>query len=100
MLAWGRFGMALTRSCGRLTVATVLALLLARQVATVEQRLDAWCIEAAHKAGQQRQPLAVTTGFAPVLAWIVRLWPGAQIALTLDAATLSDRFVARSIAVV
>ena len=100
VLAWWSFGIALTRSCGRLTVATFLALLLGRKVTTVEQRLYEWCIEAAHKAGQQRQTLDVTTCFAPLLAWIVRLWHGTQIALTLDATTLSDRFVVLSISVV
>ncbi len=100
VLAWWRFGIAVTRSCGRLTVATVLALLLTRTVATVEQRLDEWCVEAPRKAGAQRQALAVTTWFVPFLAWIVRVWHGNHIALTIDATTLRDRFVARTIAVV
>jgi hypothetical protein len=37
--ALGSDGMARTRSCGRLTVATLLALLLGQKVATLEQRL-------------------------------------------------------------
>lgn len=100
VLAWWSFGIAVTRSCGRLTVATFLALLLSRKVATVEQRLYEWCIEAPRKAGTQRQTLDVTTCFVPFLAWIVRLWHGNQIALTLDATTLSDRFVVLTISVV
>src|SRR5687768_10565479 len=39
VLALWSYGIALTRSCGRLTVATFLALLLGQKVATVEQRL-------------------------------------------------------------
>jgi hypothetical protein len=38
VLALGSYGIAMTRSCGRLTVATFLALLLGQKVATVEQR--------------------------------------------------------------
>lgn len=100
VLAWWSFGIAVTRSCGRLTVATFLALLLGRKVATVEQRLYEWCIEAPRKAGTQRQSLAVTTCFVPFLAWIIRLWQGTQLALTLDATTLNDRFVVLSVSVV
>ena len=100
VLAWWSFGIALTRSCGRLTVATFLALLLGRKVATVEQRLYEWCVDAAHKAGIQRQTLDVTTCFVPLLRWIVSLWQGTHLALALDATTLSDRFVVLSISVV
>jgi hypothetical protein len=39
VLALWSYGIALTCSCGRLTVATFLALLLRQKVATVEQRL-------------------------------------------------------------
>jgi len=42
VLALWRYGMALTRSCGHLTVATWLALLMRQKVATVAQRLYAW----------------------------------------------------------
>jgi len=65
VLALGRYGMAMPRACGRLTGATWLALLLGQKVATREQRFDAWCCEASHKAGAKRQPLEVTTCFVP-----------------------------------
>ena len=39
VLALWSYGLAMPRSCGRLTVATVLALLVGQKVATVEQRL-------------------------------------------------------------
>ena len=39
VLALWSYGIAMTRSCGRLTVATFLALLLGQKVATLEQRL-------------------------------------------------------------
>jgi hypothetical protein len=42
----------------------------------------------------------VTTCFVPLLRWIVSLWHGTQLALTLDASLLSDRFVVLAISVV
>jgi hypothetical protein len=92
MLAWWSFGIAHTRSCGRLTVAVFLALLLDRKPANIEQRLYEWCLDARDKAGTQRQSLEVKTCFVPVLRWIVSLWHGTHLALTLDASPLSDRF--------
>ena len=69
VLALWSYGIAMTRSCGRLTVATFLALLLGQKVATLEQRFYAWCCEASHKAGTKRQALGVTTCFVPLLHW-------------------------------
>jgi hypothetical protein len=100
LLALWSFGIACTRSCGRLTVATFLGLLLKQKVANLEQRLYEWCLEAKDKAGAKRCALDVTTCFVPLLAWIVRLWTGTQIALTLDATSLGDRFVVLAVCVV
>lgn len=100
VLALWSFGIACTRSCGRLTVATFLGLLLTQKVANLEQRLYEWCLDAPDKAGSKRTALDVTTCFLPLLAWIVRLWTGSQIALTLDATSLSDRFVVLAVCVV
>ena len=36
----------------------------------------------------------------PLLAWIIRLWTTSQIALTIDATSLSDQFVVLAICVV
>jgi len=100
LLALWSFGIACTRSCGRLTVATFLGLLLKEKVANLEQRLYEWCLEAQDKAGTKRCALNVTTCFVPLLSWIVRLWTGTQIALTLDATSLGDRFVVLAVCVV
>ncbi len=100
VLALWSFGIAFTRCCGRVTVATFLALLLERKVASVEQRLYEWCLDASDKAGAQRTALDVTTCFVPLLRWIVRLWSGAQLALTIDASSLGDRFVVLAVSVV
>ncbi len=100
VLALWSFGIALTRSCGRGTVATFLALLLEQKVASVEQRLYEWCLDAPNKAGHKRQALDVTTCFVPLLGWIVRLWASPQLALTVDASSLGDRFVVLAVSVV
>ncbi len=100
VLALWSYGMALTRSCGRGTVATFLAMVRGQMVATVEQRLYEWCVGAATKAGQHRTDLDVTTCFAPLLRWIVRLWSGTQIALAIDATSLGSRFTVLTLSVV
>jgi hypothetical protein len=100
VLALWSFGIACTRSAGRTTVATFLALLLQHKVANVEQRLYEWCLDAPAKAGARRTEVVVATCFAPLLAWIVRLWTGTQIALTVDASSLSDRLIVLAICVV
>ncbi|WP_322487723.1 hypothetical protein [Chloroflexus sp.] len=79
--AWRMCGIATTRPAGRVTVATVLAVLRTQQVA------------APRTAGTQRHTLAVTTCFAPFLAWIGRGWHRQPIVLARAAATLRDRFV-------
>src|SRR6266542_2739777 len=100
ILALWSFGIACTRSCGRGTVATFLALLIGQKVANIEQRLYEWCLDASDKAGAKRTELEVTSCFVPLLNWIVRLWTSTQIALTLDATSLSDQFVVLAVCVV
>src|SRR6266498_4437318 len=82
VLALWSFGIACTRSGGRGTVATFLALLVEQKVANLEQRLYDWCLAAPHKAGRQRTALDVTSCFVPLLGWIVGLWAGTQLALS------------------
>ena len=93
VLALWRYGIARTRSCGRLTVATFLALLMGQQVATGEQRLYAWCGDTPHKAGGKRHMLDVTPCFLPLRGWIVALWSGTQLALARDATRVGARCV-------
>lgn len=100
VLALWSYGMALTRSCGRQTVATFLALLLRQTVATVAQRLDAWCCPAAHQAGDKRQTVDVTTCCMPWLRWVVALWATTQMALALDATSVGARCVVLTVSVV
>jgi hypothetical protein len=91
----------MVRCCGRTTVATFLALLLGKKATTIAQRLREWCYEAEAKAGSQRQELVVQTCFAPLLAWLLRLWSGAPcLALAIDATSLDSRFAVLAISVV
>src|SRR5919199_1890119 len=100
VLALWSFGMVITRTCGRGTVATFLALLLNQKLASIEQRLYDWCLDASDKAGGKRPAVDVTTCFVPLLRWIVRLWSSQQLALTIDASSLGDRFVVLAVSVV
>jgi hypothetical protein len=100
VLALWSYGIALTRTCGRRTVALFLALLLRQKVGSVEQRLREWCYDAPAKRGEQRRAWDVTRSFVPLLRWVVSLWEGTSMALALDATSLSERFVVLSVSVV
>lgn len=100
VLAWWSFGIVMTRSCGRTTVAAFLALLLGKKASTIAQRLREWCYPVERKRGKQRQELDVSSCFAALLAWVLRLWPCNTLALTIDATTLSNRFAVLVVSVV
>ena len=80
LLALWSYGIALTRWCGRGTVATFLALLLEPQGrqrrAALVRMVSRRCPT---KPGPSAQALDVTTCFVPLLRWIVRLWHGTQL---------------------
>lgn len=104
VLALWSFGIVMTRTCGRTTVAAFLALLLGVKAATLNQQLQEWLLPAHKKAGfkrgVKRQTLDVETCFAPLLAWVLRLWQTSTLALALDASTLSEHFVLLVVSVV
>jgi hypothetical protein len=100
VLALWSYGIALTRSCGRLTVATFLARRRRQKVDAVEPRLYEWCCAAPHKAGGKRHTLAGTTCFVPLVRWVVALWSGTHLAWALDATALGVRFVVLTVRVV
>jgi len=62
--------------------------------------LYAWCLDAPAKAGATPTSRDSTGCFGPLLGWVVRRWSTEQIAVTLDATRLRDRFVVRAIWVV
>jgi hypothetical protein len=100
VLAWWSYGIVFTRSCACPTVAVFLGLVLGRGYHALRQCLREWCYAAADKRGTKRQALDVTTCFAPLLGWVLRLWTGQQLALALDATSLGERFVVLTVSVV
>src|SRR5262245_5256980 len=100
VLALWSYGIGLTPSSGRLSVATWLALLMGRRGCAVEQRRDEGACGAPHKAGGKREALEVTTCFVPLMRWVVALWSGTHLAVALDATALGVRFVVLTVRVV
>lgn len=99
-------GIALAGTAGITQISALLALVLQQQEQAVFQRLREWYLDGKHKSGskqgRKRRELDVTTCFAPLLRWIVRLWePGnRQFVLVLDATSLRERWTVLSINVV
>lgn len=92
--------MVLTQSCACHTIAVFLGMLSGEGYHALRQRLREWCYDASDKRGLNRQAVDVTVCFAPLLAWVLRLWEGAQVTLALDATRLGERFVVLTISVV
>jgi hypothetical protein len=101
-LALWSAGIALTGSSGITHISALLAFVLQQKEGTIFQRLREWYLDSAHKRGDHRRELEVTTCFAPLLRWIVRLMAGRErrLALALDASTLADRWTVLAISVV
>ena len=92
--------MTMVRSCSLSAVSLFLAEFLGQDQNTARQRLREWRCNQEDKHGSHRRQVEVTACFAPLLAWIVRLWSAPRLALALDATTLADRLVVLSISVV
>ncbi len=95
-------GIALSGAAGITQLSALLALVLEQEEQTVFQRLREWYLDAKHKSGKKRRELDVTSCFAPLLCWVVRLWQqgNQQMVLVLDATTLGERWTILSISVV
>ena len=52
----------------------LFALVLEEPEQTVFQRLREWYLDAGQKSGKKRRDLEVSTCFAPLLGWVLRLW--------------------------
>ena len=81
------------------SVSTLLGDLLGRDWGTVRQRLREWYWDAAHKKGEHRAELDVTSCFVRLLRWILGLWPAGdkRLALAMDAINLGDKFTVLAI---
>jgi Transposase DDE domain len=95
-------GIALSGSAGITQISALLALVLCQGEQSVFQRLREWYLDADQKSGSKRRDLDVTTCFAPLLRWVLRLWQSEtkQLALVLDATTLGNRWTILVISVV
>ena len=102
VLALWSYGMVLAKSCGLTSVAALLADLLGSSLSTLRQQLREWCYDAQDKKGAHRQEVDVTRCFAPLLCWIVSLWPAneCRLALAMDATTRTSRFTVLCMSVV
>lgn len=108
--AWGltlwSMGIVLAQRAGLCMVALVMAALLDRTVTATQSRLRDWYLDGKDKHGAKRgckrRSLDVASCFAPLLRWVIHLYPAGahQIALAMDAATLGQRFTVLSIHVV
>src|SRR5213593_401058 len=87
-------GIALSGSAGITQISALLALVLCQGEQTVFQRLREWYLDADQKSGNKRRELEVSTCFAPLLRWVLRLWQSEkkQLALAMDATTLGNRW--------
>ena len=94
--------MVVAKAAGITLVCAALALQLGCKEASLVQRLREWCYGAKDKRGSKRRELEVKTCFAPLLRWILSLWPADEprLALALDASTLKKRFTVLCISVV
>jgi hypothetical protein len=95
-------GIALSGTAGITQLSALLALVLGQQEQAVFQRLREWYLDAKHKSGKKRREWDVTSCFAPLLRWIVRLWGkgNQQMVLVLDATSLGERWTILTISVV
>jgi len=94
--------MVLRQSCGLTTVAMFLATLLGARYDAPRQQLREWRDDAPDQRGKGRREVAVDTCFAPLLRWVLALWPPGdrRLALALDATPLGQRFTVLAISVV
>src|SRR5437016_10102958 len=95
-------GIALSGSAGISHISALLSLVLCQGEQTVFQRLREWYLDAGQKSGNKRRELEVSTCFAPLLGWVLRVWKSEkrQLPLVLDATSLGNRWTILAISVV
>src|SRR5947199_8292268 len=95
-------GIALSGSAGITQISALLAFVLCQGEQTVFQRLREWYLDAEQKSGKKRRDLEVSTCFAPLLGWVLRLWKSErrQLPLVMDATSLGNRWTILAVSVV
>jgi hypothetical protein len=91
--------MVMTKSSSLTQVSNFIAKVNGEKPNTVRQRLKEWYQEAEAKTGKKRSSLDVSSCFAPLMRWVISLLPRniEQIALALNATSISDNFVVLSL---
>lgn len=100
VLALWSFGMAITKSCALTTVMLFLATLLKVKENTMRQRLREWCYSRKDKRGNKRVDIKVHRCFPFLMRWVMDWWQGTQVAIAMDATSLSLNFTVLSVSVV
>lgn len=98
-LATWSFGLVMTKSSSLTQVSRFIGAVNKEKPNTVRQRLKEWYQCGKAKKGEKRSTLEVSSGFAPLLMWVISLLPisSEKIALALDATTIGNKFVVLSI---
>jgi Transposase DDE domain len=102
VLALWSMTMIVIGSCGTTLVAAWLSCTVGGSEDAWRQRLREWCYDAGDKKGVQRSEVVVCSGFGQLLCWVLSWWAQAgqqQLALAMDASTLSERFTVLCISV-
>ena len=103
-LALWSAGIALAGASGLAQVSALLSAVLGEPEQRVFQRLREWYLDKEQKSGKKRRELDVTTCFAPLLGWVVRLMevlPGekGRLAWAVDATTLRNQWTILAVSV-
>lgn len=107
-LAYWSYGMMIAQSCSLTKVVVLLASVLGCTQNSLRQCLREWYLDADDKKGSgsqhkgvKRSEIVVQSCFAPLMAWVLSLWqaPNRDLALALDATTLSTRFTVLTLSV-
>jgi hypothetical protein len=102
VLALWSMTMIVVGSCGTTLVAAWLSCTVGGSEDSWRQRLREWCYDQWDKKGGQRSEVVACSCFGPLLRWVVIWWAEAgqqQLALAMDASTLSDRLTVLCISV-
>jgi len=83
VLAYWSYGMVLTQSCGLTTVAIFLTTLLGTGYDAQRHQVREWCYDASDQRGTGRREVEVGVCFAPLLGWVLALWPPGERRLAL-----------------
>ena len=100
MLALWSFAAVIVQSASLTLNSLLLAGLLDQKVNTLRQRLKEFYKESPAKKGAKRRHIEVKDCFAPLMSWVLQLWPSTQLTLALDPTLCRDRFACLCVSLV